>query len=667
MFFCPFLIAQNNVVGNSSREEKIKKILVYQDERKNQEIENFLKDTDSLVIRSAVVALANIQDTSSVSSLIKLYKESDTKSKSAILFALGQLGQNILSSQFLFEELKQRNETSLRCVLFESFGRVGTEPLLDSMIALQVNNNDEEIGKLWGVTRFALRGIKNKNSINYLFNKLNSGDEEILIRASYALWRSSVYALLKDYLPVLMDKIQMLSAPEKSYLINAMGPIPANDTIKQVLLKSFDNDLSDQLSALKVLEKYKLTKNEFDLLLNKPDFKDEHARLALFRLLSKSVSSDSIDKIYISGKIKNLLGAPGLSWRERAELYNALTVLTGDKCLDVLLKESKTKNERYNAKIIKTMGEVNSISALKTLLYKIKTSASLELISQVEAIAKLRIKIKCDSNDLVMVKKIYSKALNSKNIALITTTIMALNNLESIDLIPSPELVRIYKKLRLPDDIEGMVEFVNLFKNFKDAEVFKLLEKEVNSESRLISDAAINSLADLSNKEYIRTIDSTDLPKKTFYDWEYYSKLLNAPLFEITTEKGNIKIQLFPSEAPFTCISLCKLIDKKYYDGLVFHRVVSNFVIQGGDPLGNGWGGPGYSIRTENNPEKFGTGYLGMASAGRDTEGSQFFITHSPQPHLDGKYTVFGKVIEGMDVVNKIQEGDKMITVRRIK
>ncbi|MBO7444429.1 MAG: peptidylprolyl isomerase [Methanobrevibacter sp.] len=133
----------------------------------------------------------------------------------------------------------------------------------------------------------------------------------------------------------------------------------------------------------------------------------------------------------------------------------------------------------------------------------------------------------------------------------------------------------------------------------------------------------------------------------------------------IETEKGDIVLELFPNEAPGTVANFDQLANEGFYDGLTFHRVIPDFVIQGGCPIGNGTGGPGYTIKceTEGNPHKHGIGALSMAHAGKDTGGSQFFITHSPQPHLDGVHTVFGQVIEGMDVVNAIRAGDKMLKV----
>ena len=128
------------------------------------------------------------------------------------------------------------------------------------------------------------------------------------------------------------------------------------------------------------------------------------------------------------------------------------------------------------------------------------------------------------------------------------------------------------------------------------------------------------------------------------------------------TAKGTINIDFFDNDAPNTVANFVKLAKDGFYDGLNFHRVIPNFMIQGGCPKGTGTGGPGYQIKCEINPNKHEAGSLSMAHAGRDTGGSQFFICHSPQPHLDGVHTVFGKTTD-MDVVNAIKGGDKIVSV----
>jgi len=130
----------------------------------------------------------------------------------------------------------------------------------------------------------------------------------------------------------------------------------------------------------------------------------------------------------------------------------------------------------------------------------------------------------------------------------------------------------------------------------------------------------------------------------------------------IEMDKGTITIELFAEEAPKTVANFEKLIKEGFYDGLTFHRVIKGFVAQGGCPNGNGTGGPGYTIpcETKGNPRKHTRGALSMAHRGPNTGGSQFFIVYEPQPHLDGMHTVFGQVIDGMDIVDAITPGDVM-------
>ena len=147
-------------------------------------------------------------------------------------------------------------------------------------------------------------------------------------------------------------------------------------------------------------------------------------------------------------------------------------------------------------------------------------------------------------------------------------------------------------------------------------------------------------------------------PSQTIDPNKKYSAAFN-------TSRGEIVCELFAKDAPQTVNNFVFLARDKFYDGTVFHRVIPDFMIQGGDPTGTGRGGPGYQFADEvkGNPHKHQVGSLSMANAGPNTNGSQFFITHVMTNWLDGKHTVFGKILSGQDVVNAIQQGDKLISV----
>ncbi len=147
------------------------------------------------------------------------------------------------------------------------------------------------------------------------------------------------------------------------------------------------------------------------------------------------------------------------------------------------------------------------------------------------------------------------------------------------------------------------------------------------------------------------------------------SKVGEYKIAIIHTEKGDMKLELFGDEAPITVCNFANLANEGFYKDLSFHRVIPNFVIQGGCPYGNGVGGPGYEIVCECDEQshKHLRGTLSMAHAGRDTGGSQFFVCHSPQPHLDGVHTVFGQISsedkESLEVLDSIRQGDKIIDI----
>jgi cyclophilin family peptidyl-prolyl cis-trans isomerase/HEAT repeat protein len=139
----------------------------------------------------------------------------------------------------------------------------------------------------------------------------------------------------------------------------------------------------------------------------------------------------------------------------------------------------------------------------------------------------------------------------------------------------------------------------------------------------------------------------------------------NNPHIFLETDRGILEIELLAAEAPVTVAAFLALIERRYFDGTRWHRVVPNFVVQEGDPRGDGWGGPGFVLRDEINPVRYDVGIVGMALSGPDTGGSQYFITHSAQPYLDGTYTVFGRVAAGIPILDAIGQGDRIRSIHR--
>jgi cyclophilin family peptidyl-prolyl cis-trans isomerase len=147
-------------------------------------------------------------------------------------------------------------------------------------------------------------------------------------------------------------------------------------------------------------------------------------------------------------------------------------------------------------------------------------------------------------------------------------------------------------------------------------------------------------------------------------EWQQLVNPQFSPHAYLETDRGTVEIELAILDAPLTVANFIALARKGFFDGTAIHRIVPDFVVQDGDPRGDGEGGPGYTIRDEINERPYLRGTVGMALDWEDTGGSQFFITHSPQPHLDGRYTVFGQVVAGMDVVDRLVPWD---VIRRVR
>jgi cyclophilin family peptidyl-prolyl cis-trans isomerase len=229
------------------------------------------------------------------------------------------------------------------------------------------------------------------------------------------------------------------------------------------------------------------------------------------------------------------------------------------------------------------------------------------------------------------------------------------------------EFVSAFGNLTRSDDAEAKQAILEALGNMNNERAIPFLEKELLDSVRAIAAEAAASLHRLTGKEYSSKLPRQTITKRTDEDWNLLESIKPQQRVRIVTHRGELTLELMKEQAPFTVLNFVKLIKKGFYNGLYFHRVVPDFVVQGGDPRGDGWGGPGYTMRTEISTANYERGSCGMASAGKDTEGSQFFITHVSTPHLDGRYTIFAKVVQGMEVVDRLQIGDSIQTIQLVQ
>lgn len=217
--------------------------------------------------------------------------------------------------------------------------------------------------------------------------------------------------------------------------------------------------------------------------------------------------------------------------------------------------------------------------------------------------------------------------------------------------------------LRDKDSNDAALAILAALAKYKDPSANEAIKAALDSNDYLVRQKAVGALKANGSGDFSNRLG----PIKTLNSLRDYERALSRigkrVVAVVNTTKGRFTLELLPEDAPLNVDNFVQLAKRRYFNGIVFHRVVPNFVIQSGDPRGDGNGGPGYQIRCEINQVPYDRGAVGMALSGKDTGGSQWFVTHAPQPHLDGGYTVFGRVVAGMEVVDRIVRGDMINSI----
>ncbi len=674
------------------RQDKMDIILRMQDTRTiyDGKLISLLTDADPVIRSRAVMAFGSIQDTSVLNLLVDRFaNDKDQQVRFMAAFAIGQTAGSLckksretLEHDLIWNRLDLSDEGSKQGFnpkerLLEEIGKFGTEEALTDIITRFGNIYPPLYmrGLTMSIARFAVRNITTRESIQYLLKSIKPIDAARW-QTVYALQRignqSEIHADLEEIVQLYKHRDPLV----RMNLATLLGKVKVERICLEPLQKlaDFDADWRVRVNSLRALSNYDLNSKDEIVRTFKRSFLAGNTNIAVTALSTfgnTGLKKDDANKT--SKETFALLEKIAVNrdneyeWQLQAEAVTSLAKLEGKDAL-ALINSANYSKPLLQAQLLIALGSTGSPEAVHTLLGYIDSDKPLLYRAALEGLSELS---KKNPDDSIIVETTYNTSINAlkiNDVAVVATAAGILGDSFFVRKTSVSPLLETLSRLRVPDDVESIQGILSALGKLKDDKAVEGIRSQMEQRDRSVVYAAASALKSITGKD-----NSSDIPKYfepifTDFDFKYLHSLSDTFRVKMETIRGDVVMELYKNYAPFTVMSFIKLATQRgFYRGLPFHRIVPNFVIQGGDPRGDGWGGPGYSIRSEFSPLTYETGMLGIASSGKDTEGSQFFITQSPQPHLDGRYTIFGKVISGMDVVNKIQLDDHIFDIKLIQ
>lgn len=714
LFLIAFLIfhAKSYSQSYSDQRWEILKLMDSRSPGKDNNLTDYLHSIDPELRQTVIYALANIADSTTVSLIDFLISgpfkdyplESDLK---ACAFMLGQIncGQ---SRNMLKAILQNKNDFKFEMnkagsYFIDAIGKTGDEIMMNELLEREdiLNSTDISIRRALplAIAKFALRKIKNEKSVEVLKQIANTSEDTICMEnTAFAFWRTGDKSLLESAKNEIFNLAGSKDPQTRMWAFNALGKLQ-DKSLLNFTLESFDSepDWRVKVNMLNSLNNYVLdsipdmTLFLLSALGDAMISENEHVSLTAAAVLGNIFHDirESINPFassMASGLKDELTAALNsndtLSWRQKTELAKSLSKMYRDEIKDELLRiYSETDNYDLKKGILEAIGYFRNPKIFREIRDTVRNDVkryvnlhpdSLGQFISSEDLAKVYrgfvqmltdLDDNADKEDLNIFRLVYTEFASSKDPVAVDICLSALRDsiYKKYREESASVLIMDYGELNFPEDADVMLIYIDAMKDLYNDSAIKILEGNLNFGNYEIAKASMETLEKITWKKYGMQFNA-----RRDHDKNYFDNIETKKIVRLNTSKGVIEIELLPEAAPFTVMNFLKLIERGFYDGTVFHRVVPNFVIQGGDPRGTGYGGPGYSVRSEFSPLEFKEGMVGMASSGKDTEGSQFFITHSATPHLDGKYTLFGKVIEGMETVDKIMAGDRIVNIEII-
>lgn len=636
----------------------------------------YLTNSHAGIRKQAVLTLGRIGDRSTVGPVGQvLLDDGNAKVREHAAFALGEI-EDVRGVRVLIATVLSKGEQlEVRARAAEALGKIASIPENVALLGEETNerivnvlNNilpkpasDLKIGHqhLVALTLTALMRIHSPNSIEPIAEQLASPNADIKFTAANSLariLRANPGKATKPVIDLALTALKDQNALVRATTANALGATKSAEAVEPLIALLNDNDIQVQANVIRALGSINDKKSV------KPLIKLGQELLKTYREAKNPLSSE-LNQLYLIatalGQLKDKEALPLLKDLRilpngiiggNVETETAIAQFGAEAFFDfdpaVKLQKGYWPEAANLATGLGIVANERAIEALDELFSEKKDVRSMPEILRAMQKAKFP-----------NINNILREQLKAEDIIVRATAAELLmdSNLEE----DFKALVTAFEKSSSDNMNDAKLAILMALAKF-GTKANSILLSALKDPDHLVRRQAVDLLKMINAGNYEDKIGTLKLDRnrKFYEELTKQAGIEKVPVAEITTSKGKIRFELLTADAPLTVANFVTLAQKGYFNNILFHRVVPNFVVQGGDPRGDGNGGPGHQIRCEINMRPYLRGSVGMALSGKDTGGSQFFICHSPQPHLDGGYTVFGQVISGMEVVDKIVRGD---------
>jgi cyclophilin family peptidyl-prolyl cis-trans isomerase/HEAT repeat protein len=637
-----------------------RRIATAQDERRTAALLPFLTDKNPTYRAAAAEALASVQDRAAVPALLPLLQDAAPAVRRAAAYALGQAGDST-AVPALSQRLTQPEASApARRAAYEALGRCVTRRLVSQLWQPKASGADSATapGRAWGIYRAALRGLATAEAVGQAAQLLGQKSQVLAARqgASAALtrMRGQDSTLARVALPVLLKALS--SDPDyfvRANCATALGRVARPSVASALLGATADIDFRVRIAALRALPVANSSRVKLMVIvareLNQPLAQEELVAAewmlkSLGDVLQNYQQPQSPHRDYLpSNWVTMNLNITDFGtvkyFRARATLLQSTLrhapAAQRPAVADTIRRRyQRTANQYEKAALLTALSEDPAQFDFLVKEAALTTGPPVVPGAALAALVTLR-----GSKDFPAARQAdfaaaLRRALAGGDVAQLSTVAEALADAK---LVPAPQ----------PDDLAALRQARDKLTLPREIEPWIALQQTLDKLEKAPT--------------------PTPVPRGTAsqhpIDWAVVQSVPVGQRVRLTTTQGVIELELKVAEAPGAVASFVSLVRQHFYDGLYFHRVVPNFVAQGGDPRGDGSGSTPYTLRSELAQLVYGAGAVGLASAGKDTESCQFFITHLPTPHLDGRYPIFAQVTSGLDVVQRLDIGDRITKV----